>query len=368
MADDRSKTAGHDDLECPFIFVRHGDPSPTEWLAQHPEWIRIPATMVPRGLAAPAPSRDAPKVSVGIAGSAAVEAAVPDILVGFAAPTLALIARAAPWLEFLSLVIPNNNTPRELDEVPLELRLEQQERERLLPKTVLTVTPPPPTPAVPGLVPPSEGSQRPGEGGFTPIPPIPALPGFDQTAPQPTKLPGRPADETAPVVLNADRNGGLIGGQRTNSPRARRAARAADPATAQALSNADWQAHHLINIAGIKAAADLIAAAVKAGWTTDDAGNLAPLPSSPEAQEKLKAAGIDRPVHNGGHQEWNSDVEAELNKISEDLSKRDLAEGSEAFERAAKDALEKLQVKLRDKLLQFDKLTETDQNSAIEFA
>ena len=37
-----------DDLKVPFIFVRNGDPWPTEWLREHPGAVRIPATFVPR--------------------------------------------------------------------------------------------------------------------------------------------------------------------------------------------------------------------------------------------------------------------------------------------------------------------------------
>ncbi|HTR16619.1 MAG TPA: hypothetical protein VMI52_06255 [Acetobacteraceae bacterium] len=37
-----------DALQSPMVFVRHGDPEPTEWMARHPGWIKVPATMVPR--------------------------------------------------------------------------------------------------------------------------------------------------------------------------------------------------------------------------------------------------------------------------------------------------------------------------------
>jgi hypothetical protein len=38
-----------DELKMPFIFVPHGAPEPAEWLANHRDWIKLPATFVPRG-------------------------------------------------------------------------------------------------------------------------------------------------------------------------------------------------------------------------------------------------------------------------------------------------------------------------------
>ena len=35
-------------LVVPFIFVPHGHPPPLEWMAAHPGWIRVSATLVPR--------------------------------------------------------------------------------------------------------------------------------------------------------------------------------------------------------------------------------------------------------------------------------------------------------------------------------
>src|SRR5271167_5056518 len=37
-----------DELKLPFIFVPHGAPEPFEWLENHPDWIKLPATFVPR--------------------------------------------------------------------------------------------------------------------------------------------------------------------------------------------------------------------------------------------------------------------------------------------------------------------------------
>lgn len=40
---------GSDGEQIPFIFVPHGAPEPLAWMARHPDWVKIPATMVPRG-------------------------------------------------------------------------------------------------------------------------------------------------------------------------------------------------------------------------------------------------------------------------------------------------------------------------------
>lgn len=45
MADDKP---GGSDLKTAFVFVKHGDPPPTEWMAAHPGWVKFPATLVPR--------------------------------------------------------------------------------------------------------------------------------------------------------------------------------------------------------------------------------------------------------------------------------------------------------------------------------
>jgi hypothetical protein len=37
-----------DEIKLPFIYVPHGEPEPTEWLERHPDYIKMPATFVPR--------------------------------------------------------------------------------------------------------------------------------------------------------------------------------------------------------------------------------------------------------------------------------------------------------------------------------
>jgi hypothetical protein len=46
-------------LSVPFIFVKHGDPLPVRWMAEHPDHIKVPAVMVPHGTRPPPPWSDA---------------------------------------------------------------------------------------------------------------------------------------------------------------------------------------------------------------------------------------------------------------------------------------------------------------------
>jgi len=54
MADDKP---GSSDLKAAFVFVKHGDPPPTEWMAAHPGWVKFPATLVPRPAGSARPGR-----------------------------------------------------------------------------------------------------------------------------------------------------------------------------------------------------------------------------------------------------------------------------------------------------------------------
>jgi hypothetical protein len=63
--------------------------------------------------------------------------------------------------------------------------------------------PPPPSPPLPGLVPPPSPQRKPGEGGFTPAPPTPPSPGFTPSPPSVPVHPGRPAEANKPIVVEA---------------------------------------------------------------------------------------------------------------------------------------------------------------------
>ena len=55
VADEKDWPNGWDVVRIPFCFVPHGAPEPTEWMARHPGWFKIPATFIPRGNWPPAP-------------------------------------------------------------------------------------------------------------------------------------------------------------------------------------------------------------------------------------------------------------------------------------------------------------------------
>ncbi|MBV8613941.1 MAG: glycoside hydrolase family protein [Acetobacteraceae bacterium] len=55
MADEKDWPSGWDVVRIPFCFVPHGAPEPTEWMARHPGWFKIPATFIPRGNWPPVP-------------------------------------------------------------------------------------------------------------------------------------------------------------------------------------------------------------------------------------------------------------------------------------------------------------------------
>ena len=60
MADGKPDGSG---FKAPFLFVKHGDPLPLQWMAAHPGWVKFPATLVPRPAPGARPGRAYPQVS-----------------------------------------------------------------------------------------------------------------------------------------------------------------------------------------------------------------------------------------------------------------------------------------------------------------
>jgi hypothetical protein len=117
------------------------------------------------------------------------------------------------------------------------------------------------------------------------------------------------------------------------------------------LKDGEWQAHHLINVGNVRVYKDIFDAAAKAGWRTDEVGNVMPLPATAEDQQKLKERGIDRPIHRGGHPQWNDEVLEELRMIKNDLRLSGLPKSSDAYGAEAYRLLKKLEDRLREEML-----------------
>ena len=146
--------------------------------------------------------------------------------------------------------------------------------------------------------------------GYAPVPPL------VMTPPDAMPAPIRP--------LTVDNRGNRGDPLWMRSGRARQNARRADPQVTERLADIDWEAHHLINAAGIKRAPELFRAAAQAGWRADDASNVAPLPASRAAQERLQAQGLQRPLHDSGHRDWNEKVGVAIKALRAEFKDRDL--------------------------------------------
>jgi hypothetical protein len=119
----------------------------------------------------------------------------------------------------------------------------------------------------------------------------------------------------------------------------------------QVLKDGEWP-HHLINVGNVRAYKDIFDAAAEAGWRTDEVGNVMPLPVTAEDQQKLKEHGVDRPIHRGGHPDWNKEVIKGLKGIRTDLIRSPLVKGSDAYNVKVRQMLEGLQDRLRIEMLE----------------
>jgi hypothetical protein len=339
------------DLSADFIFVPRDTPPPREWMAKHPNYVKIPATFVPHNkdtnAAAPIIASKAIPHALPIAAASAM--AIPAAKAWSAAEVTEIGAAVLDWpfamaAGALSLMIASTES-QEADNTHFDNRDVQ-----------------PDLPPVPGTTMHDESKPVPHKDGFVPPAPAPALPGFTPDTTASPQLPGASAEENAPLILKQDRNKDLPTHLRSNSARARDAARAIDPEVTNTLPAQDWQAHHLIGMASVKVRDDLLAAAARAGWRPDEPGNIVALPANPAAQEQLQAKGIARPLHDNKHSHWTETVSSGLKEIIEILNQEDYDESSEAYAKAARDAIEKLQEKLREAAMKERRLTQGETN------
>ena len=181
------------------------------------------------------------------------------------------------------------------------------------------------------------------------------------------------AEITTPDVFileNRRRNAGLQGDARTNTDRARQAARRADPDVTNTVSDSEWRAHHLIPLELVRSGDPVLRAALRGGWKTDEDANMAAVPNSPAALEKLRRAGISRPVDDSGHSYWNNDVKDRLARIDKDLDRAldkpdtsDTSGPEPARDELARSKVEELMSELRRELIIKQRITESGGNS-----
>ena len=158
-----------------------------------------------------------------------------------------------------------------------------------------------------------------------------------------------------PTITESTRNEGLedYPGLKTYPGRARRNAAKADPAVTGVLTPDEWQAQHNIPVEVIKENPDLFGAASEAqdGFRTDGVGNTAPLPVTPEAQDKLDRAGLSRPVHRGPHPTWTTRVRAVVSAVKRALRKEKLTPGMPGYGERANELLKQQLATLRNRML-----------------
>ncbi len=120
MSESLPRQPGPDDVVIPFVFVPHGAPEPTEWMAEHPGWVKFPAMLVirPAGL-------NAASALVGTAAAGAAESGLGDALSEALGALLArgLSEALAPLAAAEVALYPSAAGPSGTDEIPLETRL-----------------------------------------------------------------------------------------------------------------------------------------------------------------------------------------------------------------------------------------------------
>ena len=126
-------------------------------------------------------------------------------------------------------------------------------------------------------------------------------------------------------------------------------------------SEADWQAHHLINLAATRRNNPVIEAAARAGWLPDAPQNVLALPTTLDAKQRLQAAGIQRPIHDSSHRKWNDRTDERLLEIRKELAIGAGAAASPEKDRAAFDALKAFQRELLQEILKQERVTMLEQ-------
>jgi hypothetical protein len=160
--------------------------------------------------------------------------------------------------------------------------------------------------------------------------------------------------------MTDDRTAGWPGPLRAYSLRARARAGTADRAVTSRLDPSEWSVHHLVGVDSARDHLPLLIAPARAGWRMDAEENLMVLPRNRAAQAKLAAAGIERPVHDNGHLQWNSEVKIALARIEDELRDARLRRENVAYDQRARQLLERLQSERRRKAKDMDRIVQRE--------
>lgn len=240
-----------DDLEVPFIFVPHGAAEPSEWMARHPGWIKIPAIFVPRTASGDPAVGDGASVIQVADAAASHDNATP--------PTPGDPARPAARTQFpLRLLTPQllpqivlldilGGLLRSADRGAATLsmpgaRAQHSAEPGPLDHEHLT---PPPMPLPPHTGTPAPSAQRPGPvgGGYTAHPAGPTMLGDPAAPAQPHILAGPAISDQGPTILESRRYEGMEPALQSTTNAARQAAAMADHRLVDQLDDDEWAAH-----------------------------------------------------------------------------------------------------------------------------
>lgn len=306
-----------DTIRIPFIFVPHGHPPPADWLRDHPEAFRVPATMVwhegPDG-------EDRTTLSFDTTDFAPVEArpSATDITEAGTGSNLLHLAQASTLLQ-------------------------------------QGLTAPSVSPAIPHVHPRTRAT---GTGdkdieAFLRVLTALALP-FTSLLISPS------TSDKAEEDRDREGSNAIRSPHRGYTYRAQKSAEKADAITNELLDLPERRVHHLINRAAADRFGDLLAAAIRTGWYMDEPANVITLPANTAAQAKLAASGIFLPVHDNSHPAWNRRVQEGLAHIQNDANEKFGEQSSKERDLFIRLQMEMLQESLRGDIPWLNRVVENE--------
>ena len=113
----------------------------------------------------------------------------------------------------------------------------------------------------------------------------------------------------------------------------------------------------------------LFEAASKAGFTTDEPGNVMLLPKDKAAQDALRTSGFDgarlRPIHNSGHQGERRTAAEALQKLQTVLENEKAVPGTAKYNERAYQMLRGLEAQSRDDLIGTERVSALARNEVM---